>query len=233
MPWSRTGLRAPDAAEGDGRYYLYFSAPDQTGTYRIGAAVAASPEGPFRADSKPFAPEPGVDPAVFRDDDAAYYMFFSGIHEAPRAKHHDPAISGIAGPAPGPMIVRLGPDMRSFREAPVPVIIKDSMGVPLAAADAARRFGGGAWVHKYNERYYLTYAAGNTQRVVYATARNPYGPFTYRGVLLAGRATHASILRFDGHWYLFYHENSPSGMPAVKLVEIGHDATDLYLIKER
>mgnify|MGYP002627417052 FL=1 len=43
---------------------------------------------------------------------------------------------------------------------------------------------------------------------------NPYGPFTYRGVLLdpvVGWTSHHSICEFKGKWYLFHHDSVPSG----------------------
>jgi len=83
-------------------------------------------------------------------------------------------------------------------------------------------------MHKYDGTYYLSYSTGDTHYLVYATANTLSGPFTYRGRLLnpvAGWTTHHSILQFNGKWYLFYHDDSLSGVDnerSVKLMELRH-----------
>jgi hypothetical protein len=69
-------------------------------------------------------------------------------------------------------------------------------------------------MHEYRDTYYLSYSTGDTHLLVYATGDNPYGPFTYRGVILTpvlGWTTHHSIVEFKGKWWLFYHDSSLSG----------------------
>ena len=39
-------------------------------------------------------------------------------------------------------------------------------------------------MHKYKGQYYFSYSTGDTHKIVYATGNNPYGPFTYQGVIL-------------------------------------------------
>jgi beta-xylosidase len=237
VPWARKQLWAPDAAERDGRYYLYMPARDETGVFRIGVAVGSRPEGPFHTEPRPITGSFSIDPAVFRDGDGMYYMYFGGLRggqlENWQEGRYDSTLTEPEAdrPALGPMIARLNPDMKTFREPPLQVVINDTMGRPLLAGDHMRRFFEGAWVHKYKERYYLTYSTGNSHRLVYATSRNPYGPFTYRGVLLhpvVGWTTHASIVEFRKRWYLFYHESTLSGgkshLRSVKMTEILYDA---------
>ncbi len=86
-------------------------------------------------------------------------------------------------------------------------------------------------MHKYGGRYYLSYSTGDTHLIVYATGDGPYGPFTYRGVVLTpvlGWTTHHSIVEFDGRWWLFYHDSSLSGgkthLRSVKVAELTHAA---------
>ena len=86
-------------------------------------------------------------------------------------------------------------------------------------------------MHVYDGRYYLSYSTGDTHRIVYATADDPYGPFTYRGVVLTpvlGWTTHHSILEFDGRWWLFYHDTSLSEgrthLRSVKVTELTYRA---------
>jgi len=104
--------------------------------------------------------------------------------------------------------------MLEFAEVPRDVVILDETGQPLKAGDHDRRYFEGPWMHKYNNKYYLSYSTGNTHRLCYAIGENPYGPFTYKGVILTpvvGWTTHHSICEFKGKWYLFYHDSVPSG----------------------
>jgi len=69
-------------------------------------------------------------------------------------------------------------------------------------------------MHKMNGKYYFSYSTGDTHLLCYAVGDNPYGPFTYKGVLLepvVGWTTHQSIAKFRGKWYLFHHDCVPSG----------------------
>ena len=69
-------------------------------------------------------------------------------------------------------------------------------------------------MHKRDGVYYLSYSTGDTHLIVYATGDNPYGPFTYQGVVLTpvlGWTTHHSIVEHEGRWWLFYHDTSLSG----------------------
>jgi hypothetical protein len=61
----------------------------------------------------------------------------------------------------------------------------------------------------------------------YACGDNPYGPFTYQGVILTpvvGWTTHHAIVEFEGRWYLFHHDCKPSGgttwLRSMKVVEL-------------
>ncbi len=58
IPWASRQLWAPDAAEKDGAYYLYFPARDTEGIFRIGVAVGSSPEGPFTETKNPLPQNP-------------------------------------------------------------------------------------------------------------------------------------------------------------------------------
>src|SRR5581483_10149584 len=82
-------------------------------------------------------------------------------------------------------VARLTKNMLEFDEQPRDVVILDPKnGRPLLAGDHQRRFFEASWMHKHNGRYYFSYSTGDTHLICYATADNPYGPFTYRGVIL-------------------------------------------------
>jgi len=237
VPWAERQMWAPDAAEHDGRYYLYFPAKRADGIFQIGVAVGDRPEGPFRAEPQPIAGSYSIDPAVFADDDGAYYLYFGGIWGGQLQKyrdnrydaaHEEPAADA---PALGARMARLTADMKQFAEAPRELIILDEHGQPLLAGDHDRRYFEGPWMHRYNGRYYLSYSTGDTHYICYATSDNPYGPFTYQGRILTpvvGWTTHHSIVEFDGRWWLYYHDSLLSGgvthLRSIKVAELHHDA---------
>ena len=237
VPWAGRQMWAPDAAEKGGRYYLYFPAKDKQDVFRIGAAVADRPQGPFKAHPSPIAGSYSIDPAVFKDDDGRCYMYFGGIWGGQLQRWatgsyvaKDVYPSG-AQPALMPKVARLADDMVSFSETVRDVVIQDESGKPLTAADNARRFFEASWLHKYNGTYYFSYSTGDTHFIVYATGTSPYGPFTVRGRILEpvlGWTTHHSIVEFGGKWFLFYHDaqlsKGQTHLRNIKVTELRHRA---------
>ena len=67
VPWAGRQMWAPDAAEKDGKYYLYFPAKDKQDVFRIGVAVGDNPAGPFKAEPEAIEGSYSIDPAVFKD----------------------------------------------------------------------------------------------------------------------------------------------------------------------
>nr|AIA91662.1 CAZy families GH43 protein [uncultured Bacteroides sp.] len=115
--------------------------------------------------------------------------------------------------APCPKVVKMSDNMLEFAEEPKDLLILDEAGNPLTAGDSKRRFFEASWMHKYNDRYYFSYSTGDTHLICYAIGDNPYGPFTYQGVILTpvvGWTTHHAIAEFKGKWYLFHHDCVPS-----------------------
>ena len=242
VAWAQKQMWAPDAAEKNGTYYLFFPAKDQDGIFRIGVATGSSPAGPFTAAPQPIKGSFSIDPAVFKDDDGAYYMYFGGIWGgqlqrwrtgAFQAAGEGPLVHlpGDNEPALCAKIARLTDNLLEFAEAPVDVLILDEKGMPLLQGDNERRFFEAAWMHKYKGKYYFSYSTGDTHYLCYATGDNPYGPFTYRGRILnpvVGWTSHHSICAFEGKWYLFYHDSSLSKgithLRSIKMTEIIYDA---------
>ena len=110
------------------------------------------------------------------------------------------------------------------------VKVVDENGKPLAADDP-HRFFEASWMHKYNGKYYFSYSTGDSHLLCYAIGDNPYGPFTYQGVILTpvvGWTTHHSIVEYKGKWYLFHHDSVPSGgknhLRSLKVCELEYDA---------
>lgn len=248
VPWASRQLWAPDVAYKNGQYFLYFPARDKDNLFRTGVAVSEKPSGPFTPDEN-FIPNTfSIDPASYVDTDGAAYLMWGGLHggqlqcwqnktlyNASWAGQQEPTAPGAY--ALSPQIAKLSDDMHSLAE-PVRdmIILSPETRAPILASDKARRFFEGAWMHKRGDTYYLTYSTGTTHYLVYATGDNPYGPFTYRGRILepvAGWTTHASIVEYQDHWYLFYHDSEESGkdwLRQVKVKEIWYGADGEILL---
>src|ERR1041384_4173641 len=61
VPWAAKQMWAPDAAQRNGVYYLFFPAKDRQGIFRIGVAKSSRPEGPFQALPEPIAGSFSID----------------------------------------------------------------------------------------------------------------------------------------------------------------------------
>jgi hypothetical protein len=233
--WAGRQMWAPDAAEKNGKYFLYFPAKDKQDIFRIGVAVASSPTGPFTAEPHAIENTYSIDPAVFIDTDGRSYMYFGGIwggqlqRWATGSYVTTDTYPRNDQPALTPKIARLKDDMLGLAETPRNVVILDEQGKPLTAGDNKRRFFEASWMHRYGGTYYFSYSTGDTHFIVYAAGDSPYGPFTYRGRVLEpvlGWTNHHSIVEFKGKWYLFYHDSQLSGgkthLRNVKVVEVKH-----------
>lgn len=219
IPWASRQLWAPDVAQQQDRYYLYFPAKDSEDIFRLGVAHSESPSGPFVAEPQPIAGTFSVDPAVFADA-GEHYLLWGGSGGGQLQRWRQGEYTGEDdypeedAAALTPWIARLDKNMTSLAESPRPLVILDQQGQPLLAGDRHRRFAEGAWLHHYQDTYYLSYSTGDTHKIVYATGDNPYGPFTWQGVVLEpvlGWTTHGAIVLIDEQWYLFYHDTELSG----------------------
>lgn len=198
--WARPDAKAwaPEAAYRNGKYYFYAPVGGDT----IGVAVADSPHGPFtdartdplvdKARDTNVGDEP-IDPAVLIDDDGKAYMLF-GTRVA--------------------KIVRLKKDMVSLDGPIENIVIKG-----LPAADPKKVYGEAPFLHKRNGLYYLSFSTGWPGQIVYATSKNPMGPFDYRGVILDYleiSTNHQAIIEKNGKSYLFYHDNLLPGGGSIR-----------------
>jgi hypothetical protein len=235
IAWAGRQLWDCDVAEKDGKYYMYFPLKDKNDTFRHGVAIADNPAGPFIPQPDPIRGSYSIDMAIFKDG-GNYYMYFGGLWggQLQRYSNNISLESAILPegkqPALPSRIVRLSDDMLQYAEEPKPILVVDSEGKPLTADDP-HRFFEASWVHKYNGKYYFSYSTGDTHMLCYATGDNPYGPFTYQGVILTpvvGWTTHHSIVEYKGKWYLFHHDSVPSGgkswLRSLKVCEIEYDA---------
>ena len=188
VPWvdpATYSLWAPDCVSKNGTYYFFFPARDRTGIFRIGVARSPHPGGPFRPEARPIDGVRGVDPGVFIDRDGRAYLFFSA-HRIYVAKLKDSLLE-IDGPP------------REIAQLPAQGLLE------------------GPFVFERKGVYYLTYphVADRTERLEYATAAHPLGPYRPAGVIMdelpSGCWTnHQSVVEYEGQWYLFYHDNQLS-----------------------
>lgn len=101
------------------------------------------------------------------------------------------------------------------------VKLKDNMlelDGPVENIEGLTNFFEAPWVHKRNDTYYMSYAAGYPSRTEYATSKNINGPWQYRGVIhdeIPNSPTnHQAIVHFKGNDYFFYHTAGlPNGGP--------------------
>lgn len=229
VPWAGRQMWAPDAAYHNGIYYLYFPVKDKQDIFRIGVATSKKPQGPFKAEPEPIKGSYSIDPSVFKDKDGSYYMYFGGIWGGQLQRWDDNKYNAKAAlkkpeeVAYLPRVAKLNPDMKTFAEEVKEVKILDKDGKPFLEKDNDKRFFEAAWVHQYNGKYYFSYSTGDTHNICYAIGDNPYGPFTYQGILLKpvqGWTNHHSIVEFKGKWYLFYHDVQLSGKTHLRNVKV-------------
>ncbi|MGW2143087.1 glycoside hydrolase family 43 protein [Nonomuraea bangladeshensis] len=196
--WAGADAWAGEVERGaDGKYYWYVPVNGNgAGWMDIGVAVGDTPLGPFRdakggplvSDSTPNSSPLNIDPTVFTDDDGQVYMYW-GSYYGLRAARLTSNMTSLNGSVITPSGVT------NFWEAP--------------------------WMFKRNGVYYLAYAANDSACsapgyacIRYATASNPLGPWTHRGVVLdqvSSTTNHPAIIEFKGQWYMVYHNASSPG----------------------
>ena len=182
--WAKSGdAYAGHVAKRDGKYYWYIS----TNWTGIGVAVSDSPEGPFTdAIGKPLLTNKDCFASThsWACIDPAIYIDDDGqawIFWGNRECYYAKLKENMF--EIDGEIKQIKFDGFDFTEAP--------------------------WVHKYNGKYYLSYASGFPEKIAYAMADNIEGPYEYKGILneIAGNSNtnHQAIVNFNDKWYFIYH----------------------------
>ncbi|MFV0521746.1 MAG: family 43 glycosylhydrolase [Mangrovibacterium sp.] len=181
---------AAQVQERNGKWYMYVS----TNWCGIGVAVADNPRGPFKdALGKPLLTNKDcyvsshswavIDPAIYIDDNDDAWIFW-GNKDCYYAKLKDNMIE----------------------------IDGDVKHIPLTDSDGNPNFTEAPWVHKYKDIYYLTYASGWPEYIVYATSKSINGPWTFQGKLTEvpanSNTTHPAIIELKDEWYFIYHNGA-------------------------
>jgi GH43 family beta-xylosidase len=236
IPWAGRQLWAPDAAYKNGTYYLYFPVKDKQDVFRMGVATSKKPTGPFKPEAEPIKGSYSIDPAVFKDTDGSYYMYFGGIWGGQLQRWKDNKYLGkTENPKKGevarlPRMAKLTADMKNFVGSVKEIKILDEKGNLFKEDNNNKRFFEASWMHKYKGKYYFSYSTGDTHNICYAVGNSPSGPFTYKGIVLKpvqGWTNHHSIVEVKGKWYLFYHDVQLSGkthLRNVKVTELKYNA---------
>lgn len=216
VDWSDKELYAPDVVEKDGKYYMYSYIVASDGC----VSVSDRPEGPFKVLSRykyseGHSRDNGVfnDPGTLVDDDGRVYIScgFEGNYMA--ELNGDNMYEVIDG---SHQVDVIGPDEPfSFFEASSP--------------------------RKVGDTYYMIYSPKppRCSQLVYATAKSPLGPYTYRGVIIDNAVDypfgndHGSICCIKGKWYVFYHRMSNNSQMSrracVEPIEILEDGSILQV----
>lgn len=180
---------APDCIFKNGRYYLVFPAQARDTSngrgFSIGVYVSEKPAGPFSPWSGPIKNVHGIDPNLFIDKDGQTYLYW--------------AMGKI-------YVAKLKEYMTELASEPKVIV-----GLPDKGLKE------GPYLFERNGIYYFTYphVQNTVERLEYAIADNPMGPFEFKGVIMDESPTgcwtnQQSIINFRNQWYLFYHQNDLS-----------------------
>ncbi len=196
ISWAKDKAWAPDCIERNGKYYFYYPVERA----KIGVAVSTSPIKGFKDSGKPLVdntgnieligPEP-IDPTTIIHNGQAYLYF--GCREFRWAKLKENMVE-LASPIKKMQIIGNEGD----------------------AEHTGGYYGEGPFIFKRKDLFYMVYANGwgPKSTLVYATAKTPEGPFTFRGEVMdpvSSFTSHGSIVEYKGQWYIFYHNKDISG----------------------
>jgi len=159
------------------------------GLFRTGIARSDRPEGPFTDLGYVKGVEFGQDPALFIDDDGTPYLYWG----------HDRKC----------FAAELNADLMSIK--------------PETYVDLTKQLTHvfeGPWVHKRKGKYYLTYPGLTPRRwpekMFYAVADNPLGPYDFKGCFIddfegQSGTNHGGTVTYKGKDIMFYHSAWLSG----------------------
>ena len=217
---------APEIAEADGIFYMYYSAGDSDEHHELRVATSSRPEGPYTEwefpmldpAATPFA----IDPSPFRDRDGAWYLFYARNflddedgYRPGTALVVAPLVDMVRVPEKFDVVMRARHDWQRFQ--------------------AARPMYGGVYdwhtlegpcVISHDGRYYCLYSGGNWQNdsygIDFAVADSVCGPWrdtnpgegprvlrTAPGRVI-GPGHNSALARHDGLSMIAYHAWDPA-----------------------
>ena len=193
---SKSNYWAPEVAEHDGRFYMYYSAENATDGHRLRVAIGDKPEGPFQ--TKPgFLTPPDVpfsiDAHPFRDDDGTWYLFYArdfiDDQRCGTAVAVDTLTDMTTLSGKWKTVCRANADWQIYERD------REMYGRKLDWHTLE-----GAFVRKRHGKYWCLYSGGNWQNdsygVSYVYADHPLGPWHHP--LVDGKPSeNALVLRTD------------------------------------
>lgn len=234
-PLNETGRRrmfAPDVAEHNGKYYLYYGLDSAAA---ISAAVSDRPEGPYtfygnvhHKDGQVWGLKEGdsrqFDPGIFIDDDGEIYLY-SGFSSTPEVIGRIRKKMGAAWTeelhisTTGSWVVRLEEDMLTLKTEPQRLLpgVSNSKGTGFEGHE----FFEASSMRKFNGKYYAVYSSVQGHELCYAMSDAPDRGFVYKGVLhsnanlgISGKPqyyyanNHGSLVEISGNYYVFGHRHT-------------------------
>lgn len=220
-------MYAPDVAEKNGKFYLYYTLDNMIGT--VSVACADSPAGPFRFYGKVRYPNGRVagsekgdlynfDPAVFVDDNGKVYLYSGFCTRPVEQKTYDER--GM----------RYGLYCYPLEEDMLTIAGKPSLLIPLGEELEKSSFRGhgfheGSSMRKFGGWYYLIWSSQNRNELCYAMSDRPDYGFEYKGVLISNGDVgihgiteqtcrnymgnnHGSLIEIGKKRYIFYHRQT-------------------------
>ena len=192
FPWAVKDIWAPTIIEKNGKYYLMFASNDILESGAPGGlelAVADSPEGPFKGMlGRPFLNRfinkaQPIDAHFFKDDDGQIYLYYGGWAHCNVAKMKEDMTDAA----------------EDYKEITPEGYIE------------------GPCMLKRGGVYYFMWSSGcwkdETYKVMYSTAKSPYGPFDNAKTILKAQAGiadgpgHHGFIKIEGteDYLIVYH----------------------------
>lgn len=231
---NETGKRlmfAPDVAEYNGKYYLYYGLDT---SITISVAVSDRPEGPFtfyghvhHKDGEILGLKAGdaqqFDPGIFVDDDGKIYLY-SGFSTTPevaeriRRKLGDKADT-LNISTEGNWVMELEEDMLTLRTEPK--ILLPGVSNSVGTGFEGHEFFEASSMRKFDGKYYAVYSSVLGHELCYAMSDYPDRDFVYKGVLHSNgnlglsekplyyyANNHGSLIEIQGEYYVFGHRHT-------------------------
>ncbi|KAB2577928.1 putative glycosyl hydrolase family 43 protein [Lasiodiplodia theobromae] len=238
-PWSNAppAVWAPDVQTNDeGMYVLYYSAAKKDKPrHCVGAALAATPDGPFQPQAEPFACHDdqggSIDPAGFKDTATGKrYVVY-------KIDGNNAGNGGLCGNTKAPqvptpiMLQEVGPDGVTKIGEPKQILDRGEADGPLVEAPFLHRTESGKYVLFFSSNCYST----DLYDIGYASADSVEGPYTKGGPFavtgVAGlKAPGGASIALDGK-HMVFHAADADGGRAMYTAEVSFDETPEKHIK--
>lgn len=215
---------APEVAEHDGLYYLYYSVSGIAGRdHQLRVATSTHPAGPFTDSGRVLMPDDPftIDAHPFRDATGQWYLFYSRDFLTPGGDYRvgtgivvDRLTDMLTLAGEPQVVVRPYADWHLFQAAR-----------PMYGAVYNWHTIEGAALRLHDGRYYCFYSGGSWQRdnygVAYVVADHPLGPYVRPGEIngpllrsapghVIGPGHNSFTESPDGQEYIVYHGWDPA-----------------------